>query len=88
MAKKRTKEQKRRAQEERDVALPLSQIDQGNKPSASTFTFVAKTTVTNATPVLTNPAMQYVTRDLFKTAGTASLLFVVLVGIYLYLSYN
>jgi preprotein translocase subunit SecF len=95
MTNKRTKEQKKKAQQQRS-SLTSSQVgtvvntalgsDSANQPVAFSYTAQQKMSSAAASSSIEVPS--YVAGDLKKTAVVATLLFIVLVGIYSYLRYN
>ena len=97
MANKRTKEQKKKAQQHRS-SITNSQISTtenqssvnstSNQTVAFSYTAQQKVNSTAARPTTTLEMPSFVSNDLKKTAVIATLLFIVLVGIYSYLRYN
>jgi hypothetical protein len=88
MAKKRTKEQKVKAQEERVAVSQKSDSSNTNVTGGASYTFTAQASSARTAPILANSTSSYVLHDLRKTAITAGMLFMVLVGIYIFLGYN
>lgn len=93
MPQKRTKEQKRKAQEKRVVITPFESNAQDENQSSKTmaYSFVAKNRTTD--PLLTELTnsgitQEYVKKDLLKTLVVSVLLGCILVGIYFRMSYN
>lgn len=90
MSKKRTREQKKRAQVLRIAPRSAASETAEQRSTLMKYSFAtseAKTTK-SMPQVLSGETAQYVLTDLLKTASTAAVLFIVLVGIYLYLRYN
>jgi preprotein translocase subunit SecF len=97
MANKRTKEQKKKAQQQRSsltntqISTTINQLPENNsssQPVAFSYTAQQKVNSTVSRPTATLEMPSYVSSDLKKTAVIATLLFIVLVGIYSYLRYN
>lgn len=85
--KRRTKEQKRKAQQER--ITEVAQASESTARPQSTFTYTGETSSSSKSDLRMNTTMIHFVRvDLIKTGITATLLFIALVGIYFYLRYN
>jgi len=89
MSIRRTKEQKKKAQQLRTAASADIPATSEQPASKVAYTFTAVTApAASSKGVISDTMAQYVRTDLLRTALTAGILFVALVGIYFYRRYN